>query len=176
MIFVGLDPATSTGYVELSDDEIFSCEFHAKKFSDCSVPGVRRAANLASQIVDRWQDVQLLAIEGYGFSNKFTLVPLVEIGTVLRYFAMQKGVPLIEVAPTQLKKFACGKGNAKKDEIRLAVFKNWQQEFKSHNEVDAFVLAKIAEAICVEEKNQTLNTAQKSVVSALRNANAFLQF
>ncbi len=53
------------------------------------------------------------------------------------------GVAFLVVPPARLKKFACGKGNAKKDEIRLAVYKRWGFEAPTNDEVDAYVLARI---------------------------------
>jgi len=50
----------------------------------------------------------------------------------------------VVVAPAQLKKFATGDHVAKKDKVRLAVYKRWGFEDESNDVVDAFVLAQIA--------------------------------
>jgi hypothetical protein len=46
-----------------------------------------------------------------------------------------------------LKKFACNDTKAQKDDLKLHVFKKWGVELKDHNVVDAYILARIAEAI-----------------------------
>lgn len=50
----------------------------------------------------------------------------------------------LKVPPTSLKKYATGRGNAKKIEVVLSVYKKWGREFQDDNEADAFVLAQIA--------------------------------
>ena len=50
----------------------------------------------------------------------------------------------LKVPPSTLKKYATGRGNAKKVEIVLAVYKHWGKEIRDDNEADAYVLAKIA--------------------------------
>ena len=42
--------------------------------------------------------------------------------------------------PTILKKFITGKGNAKKEDIKLALYKKYQKEFKNSDEADAYAL------------------------------------
>lgn len=50
----------------------------------------------------------------------------------------------LKVPPTTLKKYATGRGNAKKVEVMLSVYKHFGKEFRDDNEADAYVLAKIA--------------------------------
>jgi crossover junction endodeoxyribonuclease RuvC len=52
-----------------------------------------------------------------------------------------KKPPLI-VPPTSLKKFVTGRGNAKKNEMLLGVYKQWGVEFSDDNQADAFALEK----------------------------------
>ena len=47
------------------------------------------------------------------------------------------------VPPTVLKKFVTGKGNSKKDEMRLGAYKRWAFEDKSDDVVDAYCLAQM---------------------------------
>jgi len=46
-----------------------------------------------------------------------------------------------------LKKFASGKGNTKKDELAVHIYKKWGFESKSDNIRDAYVLARMAMAL-----------------------------
>ncbi len=50
----------------------------------------------------------------------------------------------LRVPPTTLKKYATGRGNAKKPEVMLSVYKKWGVEILDDNLSDAYVLAKIA--------------------------------
>lgn len=51
----------------------------------------------------------------------------------------------LKVPPAMVKKYATGRGNAKKIEVVLSVYKHFGKEFKDDNEADAYVLAKIAQ-------------------------------
>jgi crossover junction endodeoxyribonuclease RuvC len=46
------------------------------------------------------------------------------------------------IPPTTLKKFVTGKGNSKKEQMLLQVYKKWNMEFDNNNICDAFCLAK----------------------------------
>ena len=50
----------------------------------------------------------------------------------------------LKVPPNSLKRYATGRGNAKKIEVILSVYKHWGREFRDDNEADAFVLAQMA--------------------------------
>ena len=69
------------------------------------------------------------------------------IGWILRYVLYYAGVDFIEIPPTTLKKFATGKGNAKKEDMILPIYKRYGFEDKSDNVRDAYVLAQIARAL-----------------------------
>lgn len=50
----------------------------------------------------------------------------------------------LQVAPMSLKKFAAGKGTAKKQEMLMQIYKRWGVEFNDDNAADAYTLARIA--------------------------------
>lgn len=53
-------------------------------------------------------------------------------------------IPLLIVPPMTLKKFTI-KGNAKKEEMKLAVFKRWGFEADGNDIIDAYALCRLAE-------------------------------
>ncbi len=165
MLSLGLDVSTKTGAVLLDGPEpIVAEEWTAPK----GVVGLERCSAIAANLVKllQVQSPDVICIENYGFANAHTLVPLVEIGTILRYFLKQRGFAFQLVAPNALKKFATGSGasGVKKDQVRLGVYKHWGFEHQSDNVVDAFVLAKIGQATM---GHLVLNTAQSEVVAKL---------
>lgn len=87
---------------------------------------------------------KLVAIEGYSLGSTNGAEPLITVGTIIRYFLRQSGVPFVDVAPSRLKKFV---GAQKKEEIRLAVYKRWGYEHESNDVLDAYVLARIAQGL-----------------------------
>lgn len=52
-------------------------------------------------------------------------------------------VPL-QIPPMTLKKYAAGKGNAKKQEMLMQIYKRWGIEFNDDNAADSYALARLA--------------------------------
>lgn len=142
---IGVDPSTKTGVAIVEDGEVLGTTVLISK----KLKGLERAGHLASQLLVILQkhDPNLVVFEGYGYANSHTLVTLVEIGTVLRYFTKQQGIPYIDIAPTSLKKFVTGKGNAKKDVMMLEVYKRWGLDGVTNDEADAVGLAMFGQAM-----------------------------
>ena len=84
----------------------------------------------------------------------------------LAILMLAANVPLLVVPPATLKKFVAGKGNAKKDTMRLETFKRWKYEHPSDNIVDAYGLAKVGLA-CAGGPG-ALTKQQKEVVNVLK--------
>jgi len=145
MIVVGIDPSTKTGLAAVNGKGkvVASKEI---VYSPSKTKGVIRATDIAQEVIDFCDKhkPKLVVIEGYAFGNKFTLVTMVEIGTMIRY-KLQGGSQIksyhwIELQPTALKKFVTGKGNSKKDMMMKEVYKKWGFE-GTDNECDAVGLA-----------------------------------
>ena len=51
---------------------------------------------------------------------------------------------VLKVPPMTLKKYAAGKGNAKKQEMLLQMYKRWGVEFNDDNAADSYALARLA--------------------------------
>jgi Holliday junction resolvasome RuvABC endonuclease subunit len=50
----------------------------------------------------------------------------------------------LQIPPMTLKKYAAGKGNAKKQEMLLQIYKRWGVEFNDDNAADSYALARLA--------------------------------
>jgi len=92
-----------------------------------------------------------IGIEGYARGAMNRREEAGELGGILRVMFYEFGIPWVDVAPNQLKKFATGRGDAQKDHILLAVYKKWSVEFQTNDEADAFVAAQVARAMCLPE-------------------------
>ena len=77
----------------------------------------------------------------------------------------EKGIRYLEVAPTQLKKFATGKANASKEEIAVAAYKKWGIECRTNDETDAAVLVYIG--LAYMGNTDGLAVYQQEVIDAL---------
>jgi hypothetical protein len=122
-------------------------------------------------------DSATICFEYYSLGKKTTsLAQIVEYTSLLKY-AVYNRFPgeIYEPAISQLKKFATNHGGSKgkksdKDDIKLSAFITWKVNMlhRTSDEVDAFILMKIAQAIH-DPESVKLNTAQKEVLKAVKD-------
>jgi crossover junction endodeoxyribonuclease RuvC len=140
---LGVDAATCTGLALVGEDEDRGKTVYLPK--ERGFLRLQLIANDVAQTLQMWCP-QFAAVEGYAFvRNLRSFVTLVEVGTVIRMTLRQVEVPWVEVPPTVLKKWTTGRGNAKKDDMALAVKQRWGFSSHSHDIVDAFALAQMAQ-------------------------------
>jgi len=140
---VGIDPsATSTGICIVGDG--FE---QGKAIHFINEKGMQRVQSIAKEVgrtLGIWEP-KLAVVEGYAYGNHHTLVTLVEVGTIIRNVLFCLGIKYYEVSPSTLKKWTTGKGNATKDQMALAVKEKWGYNSPSHDIVDAYAMARMAQ-------------------------------
>ncbi len=121
----------------------------------------------------------LFVMEGYalGVRKKSMLADLAELGSLIKLAAHKSGIPVLAVAPTQVKKFATGNGKATKAQVIAGVRKYWGFCTKNDNIADAFVLALIGyyyakankkkNPVVYIQSRKALTKQQKEVLIAL---------
>ena len=62
----------------------------------------------------------------------------------------------LQIPPMTLKKYAAGKGNAKKQEMLLQIYKRWGIEFNDDNAADSYALARLAAGIATDPLEQSV--------------------
>jgi len=146
MNHVGIDPSTKTGVVVLdsSGEAIFQKEIHLKT-------GIKSTAKelleYGRNIINFVPENSAVAIEGFSFGSQGKGVSTqYAVGYSIRFALLDAGIPFIEATPSQLKKFATGKGNTKKDNMTIPILRLWNFEHPSDNVRDAYVLAQIVKA------------------------------
>lgn len=83
----------------------------------------------------------VVVMEGYANAAKFGREVAGELGGTIKLVVFEvTGSPPLVVPPTSLKKFVTGKGNAKKNEMLLGVYKQWGVSFADDNQADAYAL------------------------------------
>lgn len=105
--------------------------------------------------------IEDLAMEGTVLASQAALV-LGELSATVRltifdYFDDERRYPL-KVPPMTLKKFAAGKGNAKKQEMLLQIYKRWGVEFTDDNAADAYALARLISKTAINEVEKAVAT------------------
>jgi len=84
-----------------------------------------------------------IVIEGYSLNmkNASSVIPLVELGGLMRFMMQIEGMTWYDPRATEIKKFATGKGGSPKEVVMMNVFKRWEYESKTNNIADAYVCA-----------------------------------
>jgi crossover junction endodeoxyribonuclease RuvC len=117
---------------------------------EIKVKGLAGMARYAAIVTDLMQTIHAhkpgrIVLEGYGLNlkNAASVVPLVELGGLLRFMLHLDGLEWLAPTPGQVKKFVTGAGNAPKDQVMMHVLKRWGHVSKTNNTADAFVCAAI---------------------------------
>ncbi len=128
------------------------------------------AKKIALQLSLPSTQLLITCIEGYAFAVKTSsLTQLSELGGIVRQMVYSKtGLDAIEIPPGSLKKFICGKGNAHKEDMKLAVFKKYGMDFqnKSNDSCDAFALAVFGIALLRLSNNSKLTIPEGEALSS----------
>lgn len=107
-------------------------------------------------------------IEGFSFGSQGqALYEIAGLGYIIRYMLWYRKIPCTEVAPSQLKKWATGKGNAPKEIIIREVYRRWGVEATDNNHADAVALGRLA--MCFLGLDQPTTAEQREVLAALRS-------
>ena len=168
MVIAGLDLSlTETGYVFLEHEKII-------KQGVIKTP-LKAEARLdfilttISKLVEETKPV-LICIENYSFGSKFNLPQAGELAGLVKHFLWKNKYDFKLITPHELKKFVSGKGGVKKEVILLHTFKRYGETFENNNICDAFVLAKISEALICQKINIStkLTDFQEIIIKKLK--------
>jgi len=86
----------------------------------------------------------LVVIEGYAYGRPNQAAHIGELGGVIRLALHRAGHVFVDVPPANLKKYATGKGNASKPDVRVGVLQRFGHDIADDNSCDAFVLRAMA--------------------------------
>jgi crossover junction endodeoxyribonuclease RuvC len=143
MKYAGIDPSlTSTG-ISIFTDAVNLVE--VKRIRPKKLRGPARLAFIRDEVLSflKKNKVKMVCLEGYAFGSKFAGPQLGELGGVLRLALYEEGIDFFILAPTGLKKYITGKGNASKDIVLKEVCKRWGFDTNSNDEADAYGLGRI---------------------------------
>ena len=162
MRFVGLDLSTKTGLViiDKSGNVLTEKEITSKVKQD-----PQRMIDLTEQVLSHLEKDDVIAIEGFSYGSRGKGIAFqFGYGYSVQIALYTNDFNYLIVTPSQVKKFATGKGNASKDNMILPIYKKWGYEHESDNVRDAFVLAQIARAT---KTSVELTKYQKEVINSL---------
>lgn len=161
-VTIGIDQSL-TGFA-LSAVSVDSPNLHVTWVYKSPYRGVQRLDDIQTFLFDKFEwlksrgnDVTDIAMEGTVLASNSALV-LGELAATVKLFLFSHfddvmnynpappqvcRTPL-QIPPMTLKKYAAGKGNAKKQEMLLQIYKRWGLEFNDDNAADAYALARLA--------------------------------
>lgn len=129
---------TGTGYATGGDHGVLRPPKAAGK-------GMERLYFIVNEVRRLAEDASIAVIEGYSYGSQGrAVVSMGELGGVVRLALWAQGVPVVEVAPGTLKKYATGSGNAKKPDMLMAAVKRLGVEETDDNIIDALWLRQMA--------------------------------
>lgn len=140
---LALDLAATTGHALLANGIITHGAQAFTTKADTEHPGARYLR------FQRWLRTRIdedkptvIAVESAGYFKSLPAQSIcVGFRGILLSTSSYYGIPLFEVSPSRLKKWASGKGNAKKEDMLQAARDRWPAErFDDHNACDAFLL------------------------------------
>lgn len=155
-IYVGIDPgAKNCALVAWSPTEGLITTWKPKGAMPTGVLRLRKLMwDISLELIklSKKGRIAKIALEAYSMAEKYGQHNSGEVGgviklTILNHFGGRgsRGYPVL-VAPQQLKKFATGNGNTKKEMISKEVLKRWDVDFDDTNLAEAYVLARMAHA------------------------------
>ena len=130
----------------------------------CKKSGVERLAHIRSEVMRLADGVDLVVIEGYSMGSRGRVFDIGELGGVIRMALHDSGITFVSVPPTSLKKFATGKGTAKKDDMLETAIRRFAFAGHGNDEADAWLLLKMAEAAY---SGLATNTKQREAIAAV---------
>lgn len=165
---IGLDPSlAATGVATASEAVTIATKPTASDLRS----RMRRISFISGQVCQMVEsDDTLVVIEAPGFSRG------AESGAHIRaglWWALAMNLTygmcdVIEVAPNVLKKFATGKGNATKGDMRMAWFQRTGDDVRDDNQVDALWLRQVGLHLVGDPEAIDLPKAQLAAIEGLR--------
>lgn len=150
---------TSTG---VCNDGALSLLEPPKTFSR----GIDRLRWIRAQVLHRVAGADLCVLESYAFGRIQQAHHLGELGGVVRVALADADIRFVDIAPSSLKMFATGKGNASKDEVLASVIRRYAYAGHSKDEADSLVLWHMAQAH-YGTTGAPLNEAQRKALAKI---------
>lgn len=179
MRFVGIDPASKTGFVAIDEQGVVLRE---KELIGLGDKDPKRMSTLINEVIDHIRKDDIICIEGFPFDTQRAMFAG-GLHWGIRNALYNRGITYYEAAPNAVKKFVnvtgwVGEVGHKKrltgKDKKLAVMKAVEEHFaflhRSDNVVDAYILAKIAFEIHMHHyDNKLLPSYQGEVIANILN-------
>lgn len=178
MITLGLDLSlVKTGFAVLKDGKLINSGLiKSKPSGDTPLHELVRLMGIVGKIeevIDKtglgYGNPDLVIVENLAFMarNSTALTQLAGLSYLVREMLFGKSIFFAMVAPTTLKKFVTGKGNADKNLVMMEIYKQYGHSALDDNEADAYALAALGAAVLGKPINK-LTRPQSEVVELIK--------
>ena len=140
MNILALDVATKTGFCDENDSGVW--DFKLKRDESSGMRLVKFGQNVRWQI--EHSEINLVVFERTAGRHQNAIIVQSELHGVLKHICEDMNVDYRAYSASEIKKFATGKGNAKKDAMIQACIDNYGIEPIDDNEADAIHLYMLA--------------------------------
>lgn len=155
---------TATGIAQSANPKlppVFSTFSPAKGYD-----GLQRLTSIRQRVLELSLGGDLVVMEGLAYGkNDPSAQERAGLAYLIRMALWERGQPFVLVTPSQLKKFATGKGNSEKAIVIREVWRRWNCEVRNDNEADAVVLCQIGRCLLGEAQPDT--EPQREVLKVL---------
>lgn len=127
--------------------------------------GCERLQYLRDRVLRLAACADLVVIEGYAYASGQGAHQLGELGGVIRLALYEARLPVVELPPATLKRYATGTGNAKKDQVLAAAIRRLGYEGHINDEADALWLLHAALDHYGQPLAVTLPAAQREALA-----------
>jgi crossover junction endodeoxyribonuclease RuvC len=127
--------------------------------------GMTRLKWILDSVWNLTEKADLVVIENYAFDRPNQAHQIGELGGIIRFTLWEAGKLYVEIAPSSMKKFATGTGNASKDEVLVAAVKKLGYQGFSKDQADALWLLEMALA---HYDKRTLTAKQTQAVEKIQ--------
>ena len=179
---IGIDSSVAGTGVAMLSSESIPCVFRIDTKPQGFKHPLLRYRYIANTVLQRCKSyfgttTQIKwGMEGYSMASKYgRLTELAEVaGLIKQVMFTHTGEYPIIIAPNTLKKFVTGKGKGvDKAHMLLAAYKKWGMEFDTHDEGDAFSVAKLIEALYYKDPKD-LFQYERECVATLRKSHTWV--
>jgi crossover junction endodeoxyribonuclease RuvC len=140
-VYLGIDQSYSGFAITAYQDGAYYTEVYKSEKR-----GIDRLRDIQAHVMNwlhQFDKITDVAIEGYAFGSQMANM-LGELGGMVKLTLLDFGIYPLIVPPTNLKKYATGKGQGiSKSQILLHVYKKWDAEFTDDNAADSYILARL---------------------------------
>lgn len=146
MLTLGVDQSATNSGVCILDDTgtVVYLQRITPPANVRGTPRLQYIRDALQRVITEHPGIVLASMEGYSHNSINRKFLLGEIGCAVKLVLADSNIPLLEIAPKQLKKFASGSGSADKEQVQLSIKAKWGEGITQDDESDAYVLARIA--------------------------------